>query len=81
MNKYFSEENNNSLFYKMSFINSNPLQASANHKCNLDTYIAKYIFYNDAVFDLSYEISGPKKDYTIKTSFNKIKDIRALNIY
>ncbi|XVN42786.1 MAG: DUF6314 family protein [Candidatus Rickettsia vulgarisii] len=54
-------------------ISSKPLQAIASHKCNLDLYKANYIFYNQDSFDLSYEISRPKKDYTIETSFNKIK--------
>lgn len=73
ISKSFWEENNKLLFYKMNFINNKFLQASASHKCNLDIYKAKYIFYNHDSFDLSYEISGPNKDYTIKTRFNKIK--------
>ncbi len=70
--KYFVNENNNALFYQMHFISSTPCQAEAIHQCNLDIYQASYIFLNEDYFELSYKISGPNKDYTIKTSFTRI---------
>lgn len=70
--KYFVNENNHALFYRMHFISGSPCQAEAIHQCNLDIYQASYIFLNEDAFDLSYKILGPNKDYTIKTSFIRL---------
>ncbi|WP_375318880.1 DUF6314 family protein [Candidatus Tisiphia endosymbiont of Oplodontha viridula] len=70
--KYFVNENNHTLFYQMHFTSNTPCQAEATHQCNLDIYQASYIFLNEDYFELSYKISGPSKEHTIKTSFVRI---------
>lgn len=70
--KYFYDDNDNSLFYQMYFTSVLPVKAEGIHQCNLDTYIAHYIFYNSDRFNLNYNVLGPYKNYTIQTSYTRI---------
>ncbi|WP_375326582.1 DUF6314 family protein [Candidatus Tisiphia endosymbiont of Nemotelus uliginosus] len=70
--KYFCDDNDNTLFYQIHFNATDPLQAEGIHKCNLDIYTARYIFYSPRAFELHYDVLGPDKNYTIKTSYIKI---------
>lgn len=60
----------NSLFHRLQF--TSPITASASHLCLCDHYEATYTFLNPTTFRLTYQVKGPKKDYTIDTTFEKL---------
>ncbi len=70
--KYFFNENKISLFYQMHFCSIKPFRAEAWHRCNLDSYKANYLFHDQDSFDLSYNVLGPYKNYTIETNYTRI---------
>ncbi|MHB9147929.1 MAG: DUF6314 family protein [Candidatus Amoebophilus sp.] len=49
-----------------------PLHAYGTHRCSPDTYDAHYKFINNDNFELIYRVSGPHKNYTIKTIFCRL---------
>jgi hypothetical protein len=51
---------------------SQTLMAAGTHGCAEDVYKARYIFVNHDYFQLTYQVHGPKKNYTIQTNFNKL---------
>lgn len=63
-----------SLFHTLTFDTDNqyPILAHAKHLCDCDTYDATYNFLSPIAFTLTYRVKGPKKDYRIETSFEKI---------
>ena len=48
-----------------------PLKATGIHHCARDVYEAHYWFMNAQQFQLTYQVQGPKKDYTIQTDFSR----------
>lgn len=45
--------------------------ARGHHECGLDLYRASYHFETPNAFSLQWAVTGPKKDYTILTNFEK----------
>jgi hypothetical protein len=54
---------------------SQALIATGTHRCTDDVYKACYTFVNHQYFQLTYQVRGPHKDYTIQTHFGKITDV------
>lgn len=48
--------------------------ATGTHKCADDVYEARYTFVSQKYFQLTYQVQGPHKDYTIQTYFSREKD-------
>jgi Family of unknown function (DUF6314) len=48
--------------------------ATAIHKCDCDTYSAIYKFNFPDIFSISYSVNGPKKEYSINTTFQRSKN-------
>jgi hypothetical protein len=74
--KAFFVENNkiDKLFHVLSFDNNENgcgIQANASHKCINDTYYARYNFFSEKQFKLTYNVKGPEKDYVSETVFDK----------
>ncbi len=57
---------------------SQALVATGTHWCSDDIYKACYTFVNDNHFQLTYQVQGPQKDYTIQTHFSKVTDMAHL---
>jgi hypothetical protein len=53
---------------------SQVLLATGTHGCADDVYKACYTFVNHQYFQLTYQVQGPHKDYTIQTHFSKVID-------
>lgn len=71
---FFENEKTDRLFHTLSFENSEnkaQLEASASHLCVNDTYKAKYNFFNEKQFKLTYNVKGPQKNYIAETYFDK----------
>jgi hypothetical protein len=47
------------------------LSGSAGHLCNLDHYQSTYIFRGDGGFVIRHIVSGPRKDYTMITTYRR----------
>ncbi len=45
--------------------------AKHTHQCNLDTYHCLFLFKTEQCFEINYKISGPNKDYEIRTLYTK----------
>lgn len=60
-------------FHSARAVNT-PLVATGTHVCADDVYRACYTFVSSQHFQLTYQVHGPRKDYTIQTSFNKVTD-------
>ena len=50
---------------------SQVLVATGTHKCTDDVYKACYTFVSQKNFQLTYQVQGPHKDYTIQTCFSR----------
>lgn len=71
--KYFSEdEENGRLFYTLRFHKeAQNVIATGEHLCNKDFYKASYEFKSSEEFKLSYQATGPEKNYCAETVFKK----------
>ncbi|MET4389343.1 hypothetical protein ABIB73_005114 [Bradyrhizobium sp. F1.4.3] len=58
------------IFLSASF--GGELSGSAGHLCNLDDYQSTYTFLADGRFVVRHVVSGPRKDYTMTTTFTRI---------
>ncbi|ETX09493.1 hypothetical protein MUS1_08695, partial [Marinomonas ushuaiensis DSM 15871] len=45
---------------------------TSHHLCIKDHYNARFEFLSDNEFELSFNVMGPKKDYSIQTQFTRI---------
>ncbi|WP_027530260.1 DUF6314 family protein [Bradyrhizobium sp. WSM3983] len=48
------------------------LSGSAGHLCNLDHYRSTYTFHDDGGFVIRHVVSGPRKDYTMTTTYRRV---------
>jgi Family of unknown function (DUF6314) len=48
------------------------LHGSAGHLCNLDHYQSSYTFLADGGFVTRHVVSGPRKDYTMTTTYARV---------
>lgn len=48
------------------------LMAAGTHECANDLYKAHYLFINPQQFQLTYQVQGPRKDYTLTSYFSKV---------
>jgi hypothetical protein len=48
------------------------LNGSAGHLCNLDHYQSTYAFRRDGGFVVRHVVSGPRKDYTMITTYARV---------
>ena len=48
------------------------LSGSAGHLCNLDHYQSSYTFRGDGGFVVRHDVSGPRKDYTMVTTYMRV---------
>jgi hypothetical protein len=47
------------------------LMSEASHLCKDDLYLSRYQFLADATFFIRHEVSGPRKSYTLETSYDR----------
>ena len=47
------------------------LSGEASHLCNLDHYRSTYTFRSDGSFVVRHVVSGPRKEYTMVTAYNR----------
>ena len=63
------------LLHKLQFYSdqtaNKALKAAGIHYCARDVYKAHYLFTNPQQFQLTYQVTGPRKDYTMETTFHK----------
>lgn len=64
----YDKENKKML--NLSFDNEN--KGRGDYICVQDTYHAEFVLNGNNAFTLIYTVKGPKKDYTIKTVFQRI---------
>jgi hypothetical protein len=69
----FFKEDPPRLFHTISLAASDrgDLDGSAAHLCNLDHYQSTYTFTADGGFVIRHVVSGPRKDYTMITTFKR----------
>jgi len=48
------------------------LRGAADHLCNPDTYRSSYAFLPDGRFVIRHIVSGPRKDYTMTTTYSEL---------
>ena len=70
----FFKENPRRLFHEISLSASvgGALSGSAGHLCNLDNYQSSYTFLADGRFVVRHVVSGPRKDYTMTTTYTRV---------
>lgn len=70
----FFKENPPRLFHAISLSASvgGALSGSAGHLCNLDNYQSSYSFLADGRFVVRHVVSGPRKDYTMTTTYTRV---------
>jgi hypothetical protein len=70
----FFKENPPRLFHAISLSASlgGELSGSAGHLCNLDDYQSSYTFLADGRFVIRHVVSGPRKDYTMTTTYTRV---------
>jgi len=70
----FFKENPPRLFHEISLSTSvgGELSGDAGHLCNLDNYRSTYTFLPDGKFVIRHVVSGPRKDYTMTTTYSRI---------
>ena len=68
------KENPPRLFHEISLSASigGELSGSAGHLCNLDNYQSTYTFLADGRFVVRHVVSGPRKDYTMTTTYTRV---------
>ena len=64
----------NGLFHEISLTarSGGGLSGDAGHLCNLDDYQSTYTFLPDGKFVIRHVVSGPRKDYTLTTTYSRI---------
>lgn len=62
--------NEGELFLSFCFTQASIL--TSHHLCINDHYDAKFTFLTDDLFELSFSVVGPKKDYRIQTCFTRL---------
>lgn len=67
----FFKETPPRLFHEISLSasTSGVLSGAADHLCNLDTYRSSYTFLPDGRFVIRHIVEGPRKDYTMTTTY------------
>jgi Family of unknown function (DUF6314) len=70
----FFKENPPRLFHEIALANraGRGMSGDATHLCNLDTYRSTYMFLPDGRFVIRHVVSGPRKDYTMTTTYSRI---------
>jgi len=68
ISKYNSSDN---FMYQLKFSGN---KANGEYDCTPDKYIATYMFLSDNKFFLIYKVTGPAKNYSIVTEFEKITE-------
>jgi Family of unknown function (DUF6314) len=62
------------LHFQSTHDTSQTLVATGTHGCANDIYRARYVFVSREHFQLTYQVQGPRKSYTIQTYFSKRTD-------
>jgi hypothetical protein len=72
--RVFFKENPPRLFHAISLSASvgGALSGSAGYLCNLDDYQSTYTFLADGRFVVRHVASGPRKDYTMTTTYTRV---------
>ncbi|QAU44895.1 DUF6314 family protein [Bradyrhizobium guangzhouense] len=62
------------LFHAIELVASDggDLTGSAGHRCNLDHYQSTYTFRGEGGFVIRHAVSGPRKDYTMVTTYARV---------
>jgi Family of unknown function (DUF6314) len=47
------------------------LMAEASHQCKDDLYLGRYEFLADGTFSIRHHVSGPRKAYTLETTYHR----------
>jgi uncharacterized protein DUF6314 len=47
------------------------LMSEASHRCKDDLYLSRYAFLADGTFFIRHAVSGPRKNYTLETSYDR----------
>lgn len=70
----FFNENPPRLFHEISLSapSGGELSGSARHLCNLDDYQSTYTFLADGRFVVRHVVSGPRKNYTMTTTYTRV---------
>jgi len=70
----FFKENPPRLFHAISLSTraGGGLGGNAGHLCNLDNYRSTYTFLPDGKFVIRHVVSGPRKEYTMTTTYSRI---------
>lgn len=70
----FFKENPPRLFHEISLSPTvgGVLSGGADHLCNLDNYQSTYTFLPDGRFVIRHIVLGPRKDYTMITTYMRI---------
>jgi hypothetical protein len=72
--KVFFREDPPRLFHEIALFASVPgeLSGRAGHMCGHDDYQSAYTFLSDGTFAIRHVVSGPRKDYTMTTTYTRI---------
>jgi hypothetical protein len=62
------------LHFQSTHHTSQVLVATGAHECASDVYKAHYAFLSPEDFQLTYQVQGPRKNYTIQTYFSRKTD-------
>ena len=73
--KVFFREDPPRLFHEISLSASSggTLSGHARHLCNRDDYQSAYMFLPDGTFVVRHVVSGPRKDYTMSTTYTRLR--------
>ncbi|WP_247986566.1 DUF6314 family protein [Bradyrhizobium sp. 186] len=71
----FFKEDPPRLFHEISLSapSGGELSGSARHLCNLDNYQSTYIFLPNGRFVVRHVVSGPRKNYTMITTYTRVR--------
>lgn len=71
----FFKEDPPRLFHAISLSapSGGELSGSARHLCNLDNYLSTYTFLADGRFVVRHVVSGPRKNYTMTTTYTRVR--------
>ncbi|WP_158944900.1 DUF6314 family protein [Granulicella sp. S190] len=62
------------LFQVVRFeVEGEEMAGGAEHLCKDDRYVSAYRIYADGSFEIRHRVSGPKKDYAIRTVYWRLK--------
>jgi hypothetical protein len=73
--KVFFREDPPRLFHEifLSASSGGKLSGHARHVCKRDEYQSAYMFLPDGTFAVRHVVSGPRKDYTMNTSYTRLR--------